>query len=322
MREEGIANPLMTTWKDWVANDDLFCEIATVDEAGLSDGEHFVDLGVAVLEVKKFRPVRLQRKADWTRTDDDDVIQLILPRHGMVEAIWAGRQDTVSVGDLYVHDLAQLDEINLHANGRERLELAVVAISKQVLPLQGKAMERALGHGVPVDGGVSGLLKDFIEHLSDEKLCLQPADGQRLGMVLVDLVAACLSSLLETGPGPRPDSQRQALTLRIRSHIQRHLHDPALAPRSVAAAHHISVSYLHRLFQEQGETVSAWIRDQRLWRARRDLADAALVDVPIHEIASRWGFGRPGDFSRAFRRSYGVTPREFRSRSALRTSCP
>ncbi|WP_433432959.1 helix-turn-helix domain-containing protein [Nonomuraea sp. CA-141351] len=68
----------------------------------------------------------------------------------------------------------------------------------------------------------------------------------------------------------------------------------------------------------QAETVSAWIRDQRLWRTRRDLADAALDTVPIHEIATRWGFGRVGDFSRAFRTAYGESPREFRSRTARR----
>ncbi|WP_164903747.1 helix-turn-helix transcriptional regulator [Nonomuraea polychroma] len=240
-----------------------------------------------------------------------------------MNATWAGRQDTVSVGDLYLHDLAQLDEIRLESDGDDdALELALVAIPKPVLPLGGESMAPLLGHGVPVDGGVSGLLKGFIEDLSDEKLSLNPADGQRLGMVLVDLVAACVSSVLESGPGPRPGSQRQTLALRIRTYIQRHLDDPDLTPRSVATAHHISVSYLHRLFQEEGDTVAAWIRDQRLQRARRDLGDAALVDVPIHEIAARWGFGRPAEFSRAFRTAYGVSPREFRSETARWSSRP
>ncbi|MEU6720333.1 helix-turn-helix transcriptional regulator [Nonomuraea sp. NPDC046802] len=252
------------------------------------------------------------------RTEDEDIVQLIMPMRGTVDATWAGRHDTVAVGDLYAHDLAQLDEMNLQCDGRDALELALVAIPKPLLPLRSGAMDHVLGHGVPVHGGVGGLLKGFIEDLSDEKLSLKPADGQRLGTVLVDLVAACFSSLLESGQGPRPGSHRQALTLRIRAYVQRHLHDPELTPRSVAAEHHISVSYLHRLFQEQGETVSAWIRDQRLWRTRRDLADAALDSVPIHEIAARWGFGRAGDFSRAFRTAYGESPREFRSRTARR----
>ncbi|WP_164903738.1 helix-turn-helix domain-containing protein [Nonomuraea polychroma] len=322
MSPEGTAPSRATTWKDWLANADLCREIATADGTDLSAGGRVVDLGVAVLEVKRLRPVHLRREADRVRTHDQDVVQLVVPMRGTVDVTWEGRHDSVTVGDLYVHDLAQLDEVNLQSDGRESLELAVVAIPKPVLPLRGEAMESVLGHGVPGDHGVSGLLKGFIEDLADEKLSLNAADGQRLGAVLVDLVAACFSSLSESGPGPRPGSQRQTLALRIRTYIQCHLADPELSPRSVAAAHHISVSYLHRLFQEEGDTVSAWIRDQRLRRTRRDLADAALIDVPIHEIAARWGFGRAGDFSRAFRRTYGESPREFRSRTARRTPRP
>ncbi|MEQ4723473.1 helix-turn-helix transcriptional regulator [Nonomuraea sp. B19D2] len=272
-----------------------------------------VDLGVAVLSVMRLRPVRLQREAHPVRARDEDIVQLILPMHGTVNATWAGRQDTVNVGDLYAHDLTHLEEMNLQPDGRDTLELALVTIPKPVLPLRGDAMTPLLGQGMPVDNGVSALLKRFIQDLANEKLTLTPADGQRLGMVLVDLVTACFSSLLESRPIPRPGSQPQALTQRIRATIQRHLHDPDLSPRSIAAAHHISVSYLHRLFQQHGHTVSAWIRDQRLERARRDLADTALTDIPIHAIATRWGFRRAADFSRAFRTAYGQSPRQFRS---------
>ncbi|MGV9386679.1 helix-turn-helix domain-containing protein [Nonomuraea sp. NPDC003707] len=290
-----------------------------IDRGDLCASARVLDLGVAVLEVKRFHPVTAQREPCRAGTEHEDVVHLIVPLHGTVNATWSGLQDTVTVGDLYAHDLAGLEEMSLQTDGRDHLELAMLAIPKPLLPLRGDVMAALLGHGVSVDGGMSGLLKQFIEDLSDEKLSLNPADGQRLGMVLVDLVAACFSSLLESEQDPRSSSQREALGLRLRAYIQRHLHDPELSPRTVAAANYISVSYLHRLFQEQGDTVSAWIRDQRLGRIRRDLADAALADVPIHEIAARWGFGRPGDFSRAFRTAYGVSPREFRSGTACRS---
>lgn len=86
----------------------------------------------------------------------------------------------------------------------------------------------------------------------------------------------------------------------------------------IAAAHHISVSHLHRVFQEQqrGETVASWIRRQRLEGARRDLADPALRTTPIHTIAARWGLPRASDFTRAHRRAYGMSPMEYRLRAA------
>jgi AraC-like DNA-binding protein len=109
-------------------------------------------------------------------------------------------------------------------------------------------------------------------------------------------------------------TQQRALALRIQSYIAAHLHEPDLTPGVVAAANHISVSHLHRLFQTKGVTVSAWIRQQRLERARRDLADPTLRTVRVHHIAEQWGFTHHAVFTRAFRATYGVPPSEYRMR--------
>ncbi|WP_201761055.1 MULTISPECIES: hypothetical protein [unclassified Nonomuraea] len=41
----------------------------------------------------------------------------------------------------------------------------------------------------------------------------------------------------------------------------------------------ISISYLHRVFQEEGLRVTAWIKAQRLERVRHDLADPAFAPI-------------------------------------------
>ncbi|GHH89757.1 hypothetical protein GCM10017771_41830 [Streptomyces capitiformicae] len=112
-----------------------------------------------------------------------------------------------------------------------------------------------------------------------------------------------------------PEETRQRGTAeRVRSFIRQNLHDPELAPPVVAAAHHISLSYLHRIFQQEspGETVGAWIRGRHLEGARRDLADPALRGLPGHALAARWGYPRASDFTRAFRPAYGLPPTEYR----------
>lgn len=95
--------------------------------------------------------------------------------------------------------------------------------------------------------------------------------------------------------------------------MQEHLGDPELSPGAVAEAHRISVRSLHRLFQGQGCTVTAWIRAQRPAHVRRDLADPALTSRTIQSLADRWGFPRPADFTRTFRAAYGVSPQEYRN---------
>ena len=100
--------------------------------------------------------------------------------------------------------------------------------------------------------------------------------------------------------------------LRIHAFIEQHLGDADLTPGLVAAAHYISVRYLYRLFDTQGTTVASWIRQRRLERCRRDLADPALDALPVSAIAARWGLPDAAHFSRLFRRTYGQPPAEYR----------
>ena len=92
---------------------------------------------------------------------------------------------------------------------------------------------------------------------------------------------------------------RQALLHWTYAFIDERLGDPKLSPGMVAAACHISLRYLHRLFQEPGATVAGWIRQRRLEGCRRDLTDPALVSRTVAAIAGRWGFGSPAHFSHA-----------------------
>ena len=52
--------------------------------------------------------------------------------------------------------------------------------------------------------------------------------------------------------------------------------------------------------------MASYIRDLRLARCRRDLADPALRNQPVQAIAARWGFSDKAHFSRVFRAAHGV----------------
>jgi AraC-like DNA-binding protein len=100
--------------------------------------------------------------------------------------------------------------------------------------------------------------------------------------------------------------------LRIKDYIDHHLPDPSLSPPQVAAAAGISTRYLHKLFAAQGQTVSEYMRDRRLDRVHRDLQDPGQARRTITTLAMNAGFGDISGFNRAFRRRYGLTPRELR----------
>jgi AraC-like DNA-binding protein len=139
-----------------------------------------------------------------------------------------------------------------------------------------------------------------------------------LAAIALELLSATLTSCLDAAVTLTPDDRRRIRLTQINAFIARNLGDPQLSPPLIATAHHISLRYLHRLFRdEHGVTVAAWIRQSRLERCRRDLADPLLAGWSIERIAHRWGFNDLATFSRAFKQAEGVAPSAFRETARL-----
>jgi len=144
------------------------------------------------------------------------------------------------------------------------------------------------------------------------------AGNLRLSIALVDLIAAALAVRTGQTQALPPETRRRAGLLQVKAFIRQRLADPRLSVADIAAAHHLSVRSLQRLFAAEGETAGGWARRQRLERCRRDLLDPALRDRPAAAIGARWGFIDATHFGRAFRARYGMPPAEFREMNRLR----
>lgn len=93
-----------------------------------------------------------------------------------------------------------------------------------------------------------------------------------------------------------------------RAFIEEHLDDPDLTPPTVAGALHVSVRTLHRTFSDADDSVMAYVRRQRLRRARAHLLQPR---ARVAEVAARWQFSDTSHFIRQFKTIYGVTPAAF-----------
>lgn len=92
--------------------------------------------------------------------------------------------------------------------------------------------------------------------------------------------------------------------------------DPAAWPGLPDLARRVGTNEkkLTELFRQRfGMSVFEYLVDLRLETARRQLCNTALQ---VQLIAAHAGFANASDFSRAFRRRYGVTPREYRQSCA------
>jgi AraC family transcriptional regulator, arabinose operon regulatory protein len=82
------------------------------------------------------------------------------------------------------------------------------------------------------------------------------------------------------------------------------------AVEALAAAVFLSPSRLAHLFQEQtGQTMAETLRELRLRQAARLLRHSGRS---VQEVAEEVGFHCPFYFSRRFRQSFGLSPREYR----------
>ncbi|MET8771573.1 helix-turn-helix domain-containing protein [Streptomyces sp. NPDC004658] len=157
--------------------------------------------------------------------------------------------------------------------------------------------------------GLASLVSQFLTALAGTPRHQRLAGGRRLALNTADLVALLVGDVLQTRGRRAAPGSHEMLT-RIQQHIQDNLMDPDLAPESIARAHHISVRYLHKLFQSRGTTVSAWIRQRRLDACRAELRARRRT---VAAVAHSWGFASPSHFSRLFRQTYGITPKEWQA---------
>ena len=185
-----------------------------------------------------------------------------------------------------------------------RFPQSLIDLPEQLLlPLTGRTLSSREGFGKYLAPFVSSVVRDA-------DLLRGPVGG-RVVRNLVDLFATGMTELA----GRAPACRSVPLFLQVTDYIGHHLADPELDTGAVARASHISTRYLQALFQEQGTTVTDWIRDRRLAGCRRDLADPALREASIGEIAQRWGYPDQAYFSRLFRRSFSESPREWRAQA-------
>jgi AraC family transcriptional activator of tynA and feaB len=203
-------------------------------------------------------------------------------------------------------------------DSRRRIEFALTAPLDKLTFMVPSSLVRALlpnaGDyvGVPLSShqGIGALFAHHLQALGNTLGSMNSHDAAQMVNPTLDLLARALATV----PGRKRPNMRESSRQRIRQYILMHLPDPLLSPVGIAADTHISVRYLHALFAEVDTTVSDWIRHLRLERCRDDLANAQLNHESITVIAYKWGFADTGSFSKAFRRTYGEAPRDYRRR--------
>ncbi|MER7456531.1 helix-turn-helix domain-containing protein [Micromonospora sp. NPDC126480] len=304
-------------WLDLVARESVPARIASTHAADFAASARVVDLGVVKLAAWTYPSLELHRTSSMIGSTDPELYQLALPLSGS-GAMRQGRQEAALRPDGF----ALVDTIRPHASTHRPghpaagpLRTVTALVPHAALPLPAVRVRDLLAAHLPADRGMGLLLAQFLRQVVEHPEQYATDDAKRLDIVALDLIAGTLAARLGTDSVLPAEVRDGGLRARVEAFVTRHLADPTLRPESIAAAHHVSVRTLHRLFEGTGTTVAALVRSQRLERCLRDLTDPRLCRLTVQEIGRRWAFHDPAHFNRAFRLAYGLSPGEHRERA-------
>jgi AraC family transcriptional activator of tynA and feaB len=233
---------------------------------------------------------------------------LILQLEGNSRMRQCGSEALLLPGDLTLIDSRFMSEFE-----------ATDIIEQRAFAIPAKPVRDLFGRdGVPLARTISGstgagrLLADIVT-----SCCRNSAGLQDLNLIATTMNVLALAAGRCRSPGmlvARQSPDRANIEQFIDANIERH----DLGPGLVARHFGLSVRQLYRLTAATGCTPGALIWSRRLARARQLLVEERSASGVL-DIALSCGFKDGAHFSRAYRRTFGQSPRESRQRNPAAT---
>jgi AraC-like DNA-binding protein len=215
-----------------------------------------------------------------------------------------GGDSATRPGDLFIVDAAQA----LSTSTSDSRFLSLVVPRRLLAPLLHAPDElsmRVMSGKAPL----IALLRDHLSALYRTAGQLDNAQAQAVIPGTLQLAAAAIN-------GEASESNAGAVTQSLFSSICRYLDSEmtnlTLTPQGVASHFGISRATLYRLFEPVGGFFN-YLRQQRLRQCHGILSDRSQQHRSIAEIAQSYGFLDASNFTRAYRKATGMSPRETRA---------
>ncbi|MFF4354820.1 helix-turn-helix domain-containing protein [Streptomyces sp. NPDC001530] len=298
-------------FRELVARDMAPHDIVTEHVADFSASATLLSLGEGIgVSSVVFPALQSIRSRRLIRRCDPELWILALVVKGAMQREQGQGRVSPRPGDLVLYDSSQPYWASVVTD--DVAQSIVLHLPRRTVPVAEQALRPLVATPLPTGTGIGALLSQLLGGLIEQGPALEAAQTSRLASAVLDLTTAFLAAVSQA-EGPQSAAARRAAQLhQIKSFIRSRLGEPGLTPAAVAAAHHISLRALHYLFCQDGETVGAFIREQRLERCRADLADPRLAGRSVAAIAARAGFFDAAAFSRSFKARYAMPPGEYR----------
>ncbi|MDF9617999.1 transcriptional regulator FeaR [Pseudomonas entomophila] len=274
-------------------------EVSTFNRAGLALANLRTNAG------------NIRRLGDNPDRDDDQHCFLVSQRMGYSQITQGGVSIQLSPGELLLMDSVGPCEITPFG----LIEHVSLALSRE------QVRKHVTGPGATFGKISSTNACGRMLHLLMDQLC---REGDDAGGTQGEALQAAFIALLEPGferaddnPGALSGLSGDNLRGYVQKVIDESLGQPGLTPANLAERLSISVRHLYRLFEEEGDSVCRYIQRSRLKRSADDLSNPFLKRESITSIAYKWGFTDSAHFSRAFKKQFEQSPKDFRAMALM-----
>ncbi len=250
-------------------------------------------------------PVVVQRLDDASHQGDGSLL-LIIQEDSTSTVVQDGRSSVLAPGTAAILDTRRPYEIGSDSAQRQivaRLQPQVLAVLEGWIE---SITATTIAESQPLLGVFRGIAES-VTHGTD----MSEAGRHEVGSHAVDMLVAMMHDVARTTRGQRKALHSDVVT-RCSEYIEERLGDPGLSVSALASHEHVSVRTLHHAFESTGHTPGAFIRRERLRRARQLLEE---TDRTVAQIVHLCGFGDSTAFARAFRKQYGMPPTAWRAQS-------
>jgi AraC-like DNA-binding protein len=254
------------------------------------------------IAVSRHRVVRTPRLA---RRDDRGYVKVAAQLQGVACFEQAGRRVVLTPGEWSIYDATRAYAVS----NVDPIRQAAIFLPRDDLTRLGLDLDRVVVRRFSPDGAAA---RGVFDLLVAAQAALQPTatPPPDLDQALADLVHV---AALEQDGVATDSTVRDNLKRRVAMFVVANLRDPSLRLDRIASAVGCSKRYLHKLFESEADTLNGFIWRKRLEFARRDFSDPLQRRRTITDIAFSWGFSSSSHFSRLFRDSFGISPRQFRA---------
>ncbi len=234
-----------------------------------------------------------------------DDLGLLIQIQGTAQIDHANLQTQLHEGEAKVLDNARAYRLSMP----QRFRQGVLLMPRQAWGPRLDDVALQAGHLVPPTAS-GRLLLEFARSLMQESAQLSEPGLSAAALPLMDLMcAAGLQHDAQGGLRPAESKSLAALRRRVLESVRDKLTRPELNPTLIAQQNGISVRYLHRIFQVQGQTFMGEVNRMRMRLCRRMceqvLRSQGAGPLRASALAFACGYADDSTFRRVFKAHFG-----------------